>query len=131
MKLLLRRDQKKAMLGMGSVVFQLDARAELTAQEREWITRYKMGKTVLYTKHEMLDKGSGLLGMASRLAFKAMNIEVTVDDLVNGKHIEVKDIVEMLAVENQLKEAAETFHDILQAAGHFGGEQAYDFSKAA
>lgn len=130
MKLLLRRDQKKAMLGMGSVVFQLDARAELNAQERDWISRYKMGKTVLYRKFEVAG-GSGLFGLASRLAFKAMNIEVTVDDLVNGKHIEVKDIVEMLAVENQLKEAAETFHDILQAAGHFGGEQAYDFAKAA
>ena len=131
MKLLIRRDQKKGMLGMGAVVFQLDARAELTPQERDWINRYKMGKTVLYTKNELIDRGSGLLGAASRLAFKMMNVQVTVDDLVHGKHIEVKDIVEMLAVEEQLKQAAATFCEVLKAAGTFGGEEMLDFATAA
>jgi hypothetical protein len=58
-----------------------------------------MGKTLLYTKNVMVDRGSGLLGAASRLAFRMTNVEVTVDDLVNGKHLECKDIVEMLAIE--------------------------------
>jgi hypothetical protein len=43
----------------------------------------------------MIDRGSGLLGAVSRLAFKLMNISVSVDDLVYGKHIDCKDIVEM------------------------------------
>jgi hypothetical protein len=30
----------------------------------------------------MIDRGSGLLGAVSRLAFKLMNISVSVDDLV-------------------------------------------------
>ena len=134
MKLLIRRDQKKGMLGMGAIVFQIDARAELTAQEREWIAKYKMGKTVLYTKFEKdspMAMGSGLLGVAGRLAFKMMNVQVTVDDLVNGKHIEVKDIVEMIAVEEQIKQAAATFCEILKAAGTFGGEELVDFAQAA
>ena len=123
MEMLLRRDQKSGMMGMGSVTFSLEVRARLTPEEQTNITRYKLGKTLLYTKAEMADRGSGLLGLASRLAFKAMNISVTVDDLAGGKRIECKDILEMLAVEDQLREAAQTFKQVLEAAAHFGGEE--------
>src|ERR1035437_5404990 len=124
MEMLLRRDQKSGMMGMGSVTFSLEVRARLTAEEQKNITRYKLGKTVLYTKGEMVPgSGSGLLGLASKLAFKAMNISVSVDDLTGGKRIECKDILEMLAVEDQLREAAQTFKQVLEAAAHFGGEE--------
>lgn len=123
MEMLLRRDQKSGMMGMGSVTFSLEVRARLTAEEQKNITRYKLGKTTLYTKSEMIDPGRGLLGLASRLAFKALNICVSVDDLTGGKRIECKDILEMLAVEDQLRDAAQTFKQILEAAAHFGGEE--------
>ena len=123
MELLLRRDQKVGMLGMGSVIFALEVRARLTSAEQQNITRYKLGKTILYTKGEIIDPGKGLIGLASRLAFKALNISVSVDDLTGGKRIECKDIIEMLAVEGQIKEAAVTFKDVLEAAAHFGGEE--------
>lgn len=119
--MLLRRDQRSGMLG--SVTFSLEVRARLTADEQKNIGRYKLGKTVLYTKSEIVDPGRGLIGLASRLAFKAMNISVTIDDLANGKRIECKDILEMLAVEDQIKEAAVTFKQVLMAAAHFGGEE--------
>ena len=122
MNLLLRRDQRSSLIG--NVIFQLDVRAELTPEEMKSIQRYKLGKTLLYTKGELVDRGSGLLGLASRLAFHAMNISVSIDDLVRGKRVECKDIVEMLAVEEQIKEAATTFKQVLNAALHFGGEQA-------
>jgi hypothetical protein len=109
---------------MGKVVFQLDVRAEISKEEMSSIQRYRLGDTVLYTKAELTDRGSGLLGLASRLAFKAMNISVSVNDLVNGKRVECKDIVEMLAVEDQIKEAAATFKAVLNAAVHFGGDEA-------
>jgi hypothetical protein len=121
MKLLLRRDQKSGL--MGGVTFQLDVRADLSDLEKRNISKYKLGKTVLYTRGELVDKGSGLLGLASRLAFKAMNISVSVNDLVDGKRVECKDIVEMLAVEGQIREAAVTFRQVLEAAAHFGGEE--------
>ena len=123
MKLLLRRNQKAAMMGMGSVTFSLEVRAELTAAERDNIGKYKLGKTELYSKGQIADRGSGLLGLASRLAFKAMNISVSVDDLTSGKRIDCKDILEMLAVEDQIKEAAQTFKAVLEAAAYFGGEE--------
>ena len=87
------------------------------------IQRYKLGNTVLYTKSEIVDPGSGLLGLASRMAFHAMNISVTVADLVQGKRVECKNILEMLAVEGQIREAALTFKQVLDAAAHFGGEE--------
>jgi hypothetical protein len=115
MNLLLRRDQRSGLLG--KVVFQLDVRAEISPAEKTAIDRYKLGDTVLYTKGELVDRGSGLLGLASRVAFKAMNISVSVNDLVRGKR------VEMIAVQEQIKEAAATFKQVLDAAVHFGGEE--------
>jgi hypothetical protein len=126
MKVLLRRDQKAGMMGMGKVSFILDIRAELTGEEQNNIKKYKLGETMLYEKAQITG-GSGLLGLASRLAFKAMNITVAVDDLTKGKQIECKDIVEMLAVEDQLKEACQTFKAILTAAAHFGGEEVLEY----
>lgn len=123
MNLLLRRDQRAGLMGMGGIIFTLDVRAELTEDELHDIRRYRLGKSLLYSRGELIDKGSGLLGLASRLAFKMTNISVTVDDLVGGKRIECKDIVEMLAVEEQLREAATTFKQILYAAAWFGGEE--------
>ncbi len=121
MKLLLRRDQRSGMLG--KVVFTLAVRADLSSQERSNIAKYKLGETVLYEKNSIADPGSGLLGLASRVAFRAMNISVSVNDLADGKKIDCKDIIEMLAVEDQIKIAAQTFAQVLSAAANFGGEE--------
>jgi len=127
MKLLLRRDQKPGMLGMGKIAFTLDVRAELSEDEKANIKKYKLGETMLYQKMEVVG-GSGLLGLASKLAFKMLNLTISVADLSGGKKVEVKDIVEMLAVEEQIKEAAHTFIAVLSAAKSFGGEQVVEIS---
>lgn len=121
MKLLLRRDQKSGLIG--KVTFTLAVRAELTDEEKSNIKKYKLGDTMLYERDKIIERGSGLLGLASRLAFKMMNISVSVNDLSDGKKIDCKDIVEMLAVEDQIKEAAQTFKSVLEAAATFGGEE--------
>ncbi len=121
MKLLLRRNQKSGFTG--KVTFSLDVRADITEEEKQNISKYKLGSTMLYERAKIEDPGSGLLGVASRLAFKMLNLTVSVDDLSNGKQIECKDIVEMLAVEAQIKEACQTFQAVLKAAASFGGEE--------
>lgn len=121
MKLLLRRDQRSSLLG--KVVFSLTVRADLSDEERANIARYKLGDTQLYSSHEVLDRGKGLLGVASRLAWKAIILTITVNDLMAGKRVEAKDIVEMLAIEDQIREAAQTFKAVLDAAAQFGGEE--------
>ncbi len=121
MKLLLRRDQKSGMLG--KIIFTLSVRAELSDEEKTNIKKYKLGETILYERLKTIDPGSGLLGMASRMALKMINLTISVKDLEEGKHVDCKDIVEMLAVEEQIKEAAQTFRAVLGAASTFGGEE--------
>lgn len=121
MKLLLRRDQKSGLIG--KVTFTLAVRAELSDEEKSNIKKYKLGDTMLYERDKIVDPGKGLLGLASRVAFKMMNISVSVDDLSGGKKVDCKDIVEMLAVEEQITEAAQTFKNVLEAAASFGGEK--------
>ena len=128
MKLLLRRDQKSGIIGLGKITFTLAVRADLTREEQNNIKKYKLGDTMLYERLTMTEKGSGLLGLASRLAFKMMNISVSVDDLSDGKKIDCKDIVEMLAVEDQIREAAQTFKNVLEAAASFGGEEVVELA---
>jgi hypothetical protein len=126
MKLLLRRDQKTSMLG--KIIFTLSVRAQLTDSEKGDIKKYKLGETMLYERSKIIDAGSGLLGAASRLAFSATNLSVSVNDLEKGKAVECKDIVEMLAIEVQVKEAAHMFHAILSAASTFGGEEVIEIT---
>jgi len=125
MKLLLRRDQRSGMLG--KQVFSLDVRADVTADEKATITKYKLGETMLYQSHDV-SGGSGLLGLASRLAWKAVTINVSVNDLANGKRVEAKDVVELLAIEDQIREAAQTFVQVLKAAKTFGGEEVVELA---
>ena len=123
MKLLLRRDQQTSGLIRNTITFSITVRAELSDQERQNIQKYKLGESILYSRGELVDKGAGLLGLASRMAFHAMNISVSVNDLANGKRIECKDIMEMLGVEEQIKVAASNFKSVLEAAAHFGGDE--------
>lgn len=120
MKLLLRRDQRAGLLG--KMIFTLDVRADLSVDEKERIRKYKLQDTELYASHEITG-GSGLLGVASRLAYKAVTLTLTVKDLEGGKKIEVKDVVELLAIEGHIRQAAQTFKEVLEAASHFGGEE--------
>jgi hypothetical protein len=128
MKLLLRRDQKSGMLGMGKVAFTLDVRAEISEEDKQHIQKYKLGDTALYEKNKVIDQGSGLLGAGWRLANRMLNLTITVDDLSKGKRVEVKDIVEMIAVEEQIKDACHTFKAVLNAAKTFGGEEVIEIA---
>lgn len=127
MKLILRRDQKTTGMLSKTITFYLDVRAELTPEESANITKYKLGDTVLYQR-DSIEGGSGLLGVASRLAYQAMNISITAGDLYRGKRIDCKDIVEMVAIEEQVREAAQNFKIILDTAAQFGGEEVVEFA---
>ena len=121
MKLLLRRDQRSGLLG--KMIFSLEVRAEISDDERTRIGKYKLGKELLYVRNTEMPPGEGWSGLGKALMFHAMNLTVSVNDLVGGKKIECKDILEMLAAEQQIKDAAVNFGRILEAASHFGGEQ--------
>lgn len=121
MKLLLRRDQRTSTFG--KAIFTLDVRAEISPDERARIDKYKLGKELLYVRNTNVPDDPGWKGVGKLLIFHALNITLSVNDLVSGKRIECKDILEMLAAENQIKDAATNFGRILEAASHFGGEE--------
>lgn len=122
MKLLLRRDQRDAVIG-NKVVFMLDVRADLSPAEKASIAKYKLGKTLLYEKKPYKEGGSEMQQLGRAIVWRTLNLLITVNDLENGKRIECKDILEMLGAEDQVKEAAQTFKAVLDAAAHFGGEE--------
>ena len=127
MKLLLRRNQKSGMMGMGKVTFVLDVRVQVSPEMLALVKKYKMGKEILYYKEKVDLSDYWLLGpfrqFIRAIAARLWDIKITVDELVKGKHMECKDIREMLDAEEQIREASSTFKQILKSAAHFGGEE--------
>lgn len=100
MKLLVRRDQKKGL--MGGMTFLLYVKADLSEEEKANISKYELSQTALYVSEK---------------------ISITAGDLWVGKKIECKSIVEMLEIEAETKEACKVFNAVLLAAKNFGGEE--------
>ena len=123
MELLLERSQRSAMLG--AVKFAVKATVRLTDAERELVKRYKMADILLYEKGG--DKMASASGTMSFLAARFMQMRVTVTDLMNGKSIEGKDLVEVLAAQDQIKEAVGVFRDLLLASANFDGEEVLSY----
>jgi hypothetical protein len=127
MKVLLRRSERAT--AFGNAVYVLDVRAELSEEEQAHIWKYKLTKTLLYSRHSpppKLEKDSMAsvgLGIGALLLHHATNLTVSVGDLIAGKKVECKDILEMLAAVEQVKEAAQNFGVILRAVAQFGGEE--------
>lgn len=126
MKLLLRRSQRQGMLG--KMIFSLEVRAGLTEHELESIKRYKLGDNILYERKPLKEGGNEYQQLGNVLSYRFLNLTISVNDLANGKVIECKDILEMLAAEQQLREAAQTFKAILDAASQFGGEEVLELA---
>lgn len=123
MELLLTRDQVGGMLG--GIKFQLTAKAKLSDDEASAVKKYKMADTILYEKQGNAPDPGSFMSLA-RHRFMVPRIQV--QDLVHGKTIETKDILDILDAEEQLKSAAQAFHRMLRAASTFGGETAHVFT---
>lgn len=123
MELLLTRGQSGGMLG--GIKFQLTAKARLTSDESGAVKKYKMGDTILYEKETDGPNPGSFLSLAKH---RFMVPRIQVRDLVDGKTLETKDILEIVDAEEQLKVAAKNFHRMLTAAATFGGETVHTFS---
>ena len=132
MLLRIRRAQKSSM--MGSAVFSLDFKADVSKEERTLIDRYKLGKTIVYSSEAFQKNVStaaaasqgqvgflkGMTSLASALLF---NLKISVNDLVDGHHIEMKDLNEMLSAEDQIVQACNNLKAHLAAAKTFDGRE--------
>ncbi len=122
MKVLLRREQRPAILG-SKPVFSLTVRAQISPEEAANIEKYKLGATELYSSRLYYNRIEGMKDVAQDLVARARATTLSVNDLWQGKKIDCKDIVEMLEIEDQIRKAASMFKAILESAAHFGGEE--------
>ena len=148
MQLKLKRSQRSGGIMGGKVIFALDARVDLTADEQGLVKKYALGKLVVYDsearkKHQgatyghfddaahtsgndLSSAGKSLWKSARGLASAAMmalSLRVTVDSLVGGQHIECKDLDELLGAEGAIRDACGSLKAYLETALTFDGRE--------
>ncbi len=133
MQLVMRRSQKTSGLMSKSVLFCLDARVDLSNEERSNVDRYRLGGQVLYNSQnakQHLDKvaeaagGSrGFLSGAVNLAMAKLSLSISVDSLTRGHHIECKELDELLGAEEAIKTACENIKTYIDMASTFDGRE--------
>lgn len=135
MQLKLKRSQKSGGIVSKSVIFALDARAELSNEESDAVQKYKLGSQVIYNSEaskqhldaaqERLRDGTagGLAKGIASLALAKMKLNITVDGLTKGQHIECKDLDELLGAEVAIRDACEMLTQYLAVAKRFDGSE--------
>jgi hypothetical protein len=131
MELLLSKSQKSGMLS-STITFILNIKTRLTDDEQALVRKYKMGKEVVYEKLPVgaaISNMGSIAGALTAITAKALKLVFTVDDLVKGRTIECKDILDMIAAEQQIRDAADGFWGILQASKDFEGEEVVTYPR--
>jgi hypothetical protein len=113
MKLFITRDQDQGL--MGGISFVLKCKVELNAGEMDIIKKYKAHKETLVIK-------------TLTLFGRSLNLAITIGDLIDGQKFKCKDIGEILAYEDNVKEACGKFKEYVEIMRQFGGEEIVDFS---
>jgi hypothetical protein len=121
MQLLLRRSTRAG--AFHRVIYVLDVRARLSDDERDTIVRHGLAARSLYERSELSDRGRGLLGLLSRLVYRAGNLTISVADLMKGRRVETSDLSEILSLEDLVKVRARAFSMLVRAAGDFVGDE--------
>lgn len=143
MKLLLGRSQRSAGLMGGKVMFTLDARVDLTDEETALVRKYGLAKQVLYNSEKSKQHlgnaaqalasggGSSFLKAGIGIAMAALSLNITIESLAKGHHIECKDLDELLATEQAIMDACRSIKVYLDTAVTFDGrEVVVDFDTA-
>jgi hypothetical protein len=135
MQLKLRRNQKSGLTG--STIFILDVMAELTPEEAELVKKYRLQKQQVYST-EAADQNLALAQSGKVSALGGMMMDrltkrtFTMQDLINGQHLECKDLNEVISTENQVHQACQNIASYLDVAKSFdGSEQIVEITAAA
>ena len=135
MQLKLRRSQRNAGLMGGKVMYVLDARAELTPDEKTLVSKHSLGRIVIYDSEARMKRlqasaqqagGGGFLGTVGSIAsaaLAAMSLQITIDSLTAGHHIECKTMGELVGAEVAIREGCETLRTFLDLAVTFDGRE--------
>lgn len=142
MQLKLKRSQRAGGMMGGKVLFVLDARAELSADEKALVEKYKLGSLTVYDSEARKKNAEAAYshfddattsstgrslwknarGLASA-AMTALSLRVTVHTLINGQHIECKELDELLGTEAAIIDACKNLKAYLETALTFDGRE--------
>lgn len=134
MQLKIKRSQRDGGIIGKTAIFQLDVRAEYTAQEQVDIKRYKLHNQAVYNSEASkrhlaqaaLHADGSAVGELKALGFSIlhrMKLNITVKSLADGHHIECKDLEEMIGAEEALVDACKTLKQFLDTAATFDGRE--------
>lgn len=128
MQLVLRRSQKTTGMISKSVSFVVDARVDLAQEEAAAVKKYALGSQVLYNSSnakQYLDKAqsSGFLGAVANVAMAKMSLNISIDSLTKGQHIECKDLDELLGAEEAIHNACRSIRTYIDIAQTFDGRE--------
>lgn len=114
MKLTIRRNQadvKGVFGGHKGVSFSLFGQCMVSEPEKALIAKYKVGEYVL-AKYEVDTRRS-----------EPLELTITVDGIIRGTNVEMKDIQTLLGVEEQMKSGCQNLKTLLTVMATFGGEE--------
>ena len=123
-QLKVRRAQTRSMTG--AVTFSIHVIAELAPEARRAIEHYRLGKTVLYQKDLQLKLSLNMVLALWRflvLWLTRKRWQIRIDDLVRGRTLTAHNVIELMRIEDEIRQAAQTFAQILRLAATFGGEE--------
>jgi hypothetical protein len=135
MHLRLRRSQRTGGVLSNTVIFCLDAQVQLTADEDANIRRYKLHSQCIYNSEASLraqaqgdaSRSSGTIGgnlkAIAHYAVAHLRLNITIDSLARGHHIECKSLDELLGAEEALYEACRNLRSYLDTAATFDGRE--------
>jgi len=140
MQLKIQRSQRAGGVTGTVILFCLDVRAEYSSDERSNISKYRLGKQVIYNsqaarKHwdnadAQLDRaqqgstGQRFVGLAkgvAALALAKLHLNISIDSLGRGHHIECKDLDELMEAEEAVMTACRSLKAYLALASTFNG----------
>jgi hypothetical protein len=115
MQLHLKRGQASKMFG--GVKFQLEAKATLTQEESDLISKYKVQDEVLTQKEIKIP-----------LTDRALVIKITIGSLVGGQTFKCNELKDILAYEAEIKTSCAELRNLIEKMRTFGGEEVIEFT---
>ena len=142
MQLKIQRSQRSGGVLGSTVFFCLDVRADYSPEEQSNIGKYKLGGQAIYNsqaarKHldnagthldrtqagSVGERAAGLARGVVSLAMAKMHLNITIDSLGRGQHIECKDLEELLEAEDTVRTACKNVTRYLETAATFNGSE--------
>lgn len=133
MKLVLKRTQRAAGMLGNKVAFGLNARIDLTSEEKADVAKYRLGSELVYSSESRkrhIEKAQGIntgeIGVmrgVAALAAASLSLKCTIDSLTAGQYIECKDLPELLGAEEAVREGCQVLKTYLAAAATFDGRE--------